>query len=158
MHIRLAAAAWLAMTVPSVVHAQRGEPLVSESEGAHHLSVISGATYVEEADETAYTLGIDYEYRASELLGIGFVAERAFGDVDATTLLAVADFHFTEGLAVQIGPGIEFAEGEEFAVGRAGVLYEFELGGGFTISPQAHYDLSELEDAFVFVIGFGRAF
>ena len=158
MHIRLALAALLAASVPSVAYAQSEEAVDEADEGSHHLSVISGLTYVEEADETAYTLGIDYEYRVSELLGVGFVAERAFGDVDATTLLAVADFHLTEGLAMQVGPGIEFAEGEEFAVGRFGVLYEFELGGGFTISPQAHYDLSELEDAFVFVIGMGRAF
>lgn len=158
MHSRFILAAALAAIVPSVVHAQNEGGVDERAEGPHHLSVISGLTYVEEADETAYTLGIDYEYRVSDLLGVGFVAERAFGDVDATTLLAVADFHLTEGLAIQVGPGIEFAEGEEFAVGRLGVLYEFELGGGFTISPQAHYDLSELEDAFVFVIGVGRAF
>ncbi|MEO0690878.1 MAG: hypothetical protein AAFY51_11340 [Pseudomonadota bacterium] len=158
MYLRIILAAVLASIVPSVVHAQSEGSVDEQREGPHHLSVISGLTYVDEADETAYTLGIDYEYRVSDLLGVGFVAERAFGNVEATTLLAVADFHLTEGLAMQVGPGIEFAEGEEFAVGRFGVLYEFELGGGFTISPQAHYDLSELEDAFVFVVGVGRAF
>ena len=43
-------------------------------------------------------------------------------------------------------------------MGRIGTIYEFELGGGFTLAPQVHYDFSDGEDAFVFGAAFGRAF
>lgn len=129
-----------------------------EAEGPHHLSLVVAATDIRDEDETAFTLGVDYEYRVSELLGVGFVAEHAFGDVDSTTLIAAADIHLWQGFAIQLGPGVEFAEGEEFLMGRIGTIYEFELGGGFTLAPQVHYDFSDGEDAFVFGAAFGRAF
>ena len=133
-----------------------------DEEKPHHLSLVLGGTHVNAADETAFTFGVDYEYRINELIGVGAVAEHAVGDIDATTLLAVADFHLWRGLALQVGPGVEFIdEGEEtetFAIGRVGVLYEVEFGEGFTVSPQFHYDISSGEDAIVFGLSFGRAF
>ena len=149
-------AAMLVIAVPSAAAAQEGE---EEAEGPHHLSIIAGATIIDEEDgESAFTLGLDYEYRVSELLGLGVVAEHAFGPIESTTLLAVADIHVWEGLAIQTGPGIEFVDDEEAFVVRLGALYEFELGGGFTLSPQVHYDFSDAEDAVVLAVGFGRAF
>jgi len=131
-------------------------------EKPHHLSVVIGGTNIPSANETAFTLGIDYEYRVNRRLGLGFVVEQAFDDIDATTLLAVADIHLWRGLALQVGPGVEFLdEGEEhetFAIGRIGALYEIEFGEGYTISPQFHYDISSGEDAIVFGVAIGRAF
>lgn len=123
----------------------------------HHLSVLVGGTDLVNEDHTAVTLGLDYEYRVSEFLGLGFVVEQAFGDIDATTLLAVADLHLWHGLIAQVGPGVEFVDGNSHAALRLGMLYEFEFEGGFTLSPQLHYDFSH-EDALVFGIALGRAF
>ena len=92
----------------------------------HHLSVVFGGTTLFDAEETAFTLGVDYEYRINELIGVGGVVEYAFGDIDATTLLAVADIHLWKGLALQAGPGVEWIDDETFAIGRVGLLYEFE--------------------------------
>ena len=128
-----------------------------EVHGPHHLSVLAGGTTISAVDETATTLGIDYEYRVSDFVGLGVVAERAFGRIDSTTLLAVADLHLAKGLVVQTGPGIEFIDGEENFVARIGALYEFELGGGLTFSPQFHYDISK-EDAVVFGAAIGLSF
>jgi hypothetical protein len=133
------------------------EPATHESK-PHHLSAVIGGTIVAEADETAFTLGLDYEYRLNRTLGLGFVAEHAFGAIDSTTLLAVADLHITEGLAIQTGPGVEFVDDETFFVTRLGLVYEFELGEAFTLSPQLHYDFSSGEDGIVFGIAIGRAF
>ncbi len=133
----------------------------------HHFSVVNGSTTIFEADETAFTLGFDYEYRVNSLLGVGVVAEQAFGDIDATTILAVADIHLWRGLAVQTGPGVEFIDeetgfGEEENVTnfvyRIGTLYEIEFEGGYTLSPQVHYDISSSEDALVVGVAFGLAF
>ena len=50
---------------------------------------------------------IDYEYKLSPLIGLGAVIEHAYGGLDATTLLAVADIHIYEGFTMQVGPGFE---------------------------------------------------
>ena len=129
-----------------------------EEETPHHLSIIAGGTYINAVDDTFFTLGVDYEYRISPLIGVGAVAEQTFGEVDATTLLAVTDIHVWKGLAFQIGPGVEFVDSETFAIGRLGALYEIEFAEGYTVSPQLHFDLSSGEDAIVFGLAIGRAF
>ena len=126
-------------------------------ESSHHFSLLLAGTHIEEADHTSFTIGIDYEYRVNRSLGLGFVVEHAFESIDATTLIAVADIHIWEGLALQIGPGIEFVDEDSFFVGRIGALYEFELENKYTITPQLHYDFSH-EDAVVFGVAFGRGF
>jgi hypothetical protein len=142
-----------ALTGPGFAQEAAGEP-----ERRHHLSVVIGGTHIPDVDETAFTLGLDYEYRLNQTLGLGFVAERAFGAIDSTTLLAVADIHIAGGFAIQTGPGVEFVRDESFFVTRIGALYEFEIGEAFTLSPQLHYDISTGEDAIVFGIAIGRAF
>lgn len=123
----------------------------------HHISVFAGGTDITGESETAFTLGIDYEYRVNRLLGLGFIAERAFGDIDSTTLFAVTDIHLWRGLVTQLGVGAEISHGETYFAARIGALYEFEVGEGFTLAPQLHYDFSE-DDSLVFGISIGRAF
>jgi hypothetical protein len=136
-----------------------------------HLSVIVGYTWEdgEEENTDAEMLGIDYEYRLSEFLGLGAVVEHAFDPLGATTALAVADLHVWRGLAIQTGPGVEFIdrrierdgeqekEEKELFVYRVGVLYEFEQGN-LTISPQLHLDVTKDAESLIFGIAFGFAF
>ncbi len=154
--------AWAAIMGLLLAAALTYPSAAQEAEGAgsmpHHLSVVIGGTHIPDADETAFTLGLDYEYRLNRTLGLGVVAEQAFGPIDSTTLLAVADIHITEGLAIQTGPGVEFLDGESFFVTRIGAVYEVEVGEAFTLSPQVHYDISTGEDAIVFAFAIGRAF
>ncbi|MEL6258644.1 MAG: hypothetical protein AAFQ67_06290 [Pseudomonadota bacterium] len=128
-----------------------------DEERPHHASLLVAGTTIPSEDETAFTIGGDYEYRLNTLLGVGAVAEHAFGEIDATTLLAVADIHVWRGLAVQVGPGVEIIDGDIHAAGRIGALYELEIGEGVTLAPQLHYDISE-ENGVVFGVAFGRAF
>ena len=84
--------------------------------------------------------------------------EKAYGDLDATTSLLVADIHLQNGLIFQVGPGIECRHSENVNVGRAGVLYEFELDR-FTLSPQLHWDYHDHgENAVVLGLAFGFSF
>ncbi len=137
--------------------------VASEQEGSlhhsspHHLSVLLGGTDLVNEDHTAFTVGIDYEYRVSNFLGLGLVVEQAFGNIDSTTILAVADLHLWRGLIAQVGPGVEFVDENSYAALRLGALYEFEFENGFTLSPQLHYDFSH-EDALVFGIALGSVF
>lgn len=131
----------------------------------NHLSLLLAGSFAhgEAEDEEAETLGIDYEYRVNERLGLGIVAERAFDPVDSTTLLAVADLHVWRGFAIQAGPGVEMIDGregeedeDEFIV-RLGALYEFEKGR-FTVSPQLHLDKASDAETWVFGVALGYGF
>ncbi|MEM1091243.1 MAG: hypothetical protein AAGI67_12740 [Pseudomonadota bacterium] len=126
--------------------------------GPHHLSLFTGVTDISGKD-TAFTLGLDYEYRLNDRLGIGTVVEEAFGEIDATTILAVADIHLGHGaLIMQVGPGVEILDDKELFVARVGMLYEFERGA-YTISPQLHYDYHDGgKDALVLGLAFGMSF
>jgi hypothetical protein len=125
--------------------------------GPHHLSVLVADTQERNEGGNA-TFGIDYEYRVSPLIGLGAVIERAYGELDATTLLAVADIHIYEGFIMQVGPGFESGEGEKIFVARAGILYEFEYEK-FTLSPQLHWDYHRGKDnAVVIAVALGFAF
>ena len=121
-------------------------------DGPHHLSVLLGTTEADE--ESGPTVGLDYEYRVSDFLGVGAVAEYAFDQIDSTTVLAAADLHVTPQFVIQTGPGVEFINGEEEFVYRIGILYEWERSG-YTLSPQVHYDATSGEDAVVFGIALG---
>jgi hypothetical protein len=90
------------------------------------ISIVQADTIVNGKDDNA-TLGIDVEYRVCSLLGLGAVIEYAWSELDATTVLAVADIHLGEGWVMQIGPGIEYSHSEEIFVSRLGLIYEFEF-------------------------------
>ncbi len=124
----------------------------------HHLSVFLGGTDTS-ANNFSFTVGLDYEYRVSHLLGLGVVVEHAYGNIEATSFLAVADIHFTERFIAQIGPGIESSDTHgELVIARVGLLYETELAG-FTFSPQIHYDWHDGEaDALIVGFAFGLSF
>lgn len=123
--------------------------------GPHHLSVLLADTHASGEGNNS-TLGIDYEYRISPLLGVGVVLEHAYGELDATTALAVADVHIYNGFIMQLGPGFEHRESENVFVARVGVLYEFEYEN-FTLSPQLHWDYHNGE-ANALVAGFALGF
>ena len=144
---------------------EAGVPLTpSEDEAAeefhrNHVAVLVGGTLEFEEHETlgGVTVGLDYEYRVNEIIGIGAVAEYAGQDLDATTLLGVVDIHLWRGLAAQTGPGVEFIDDEDLFVYRVGLLYEFEIGE-YTLSPQVHMDMTDEERATIFVLAAGFPF
>ena len=125
--------------------------------GPNHISLFIGDTHID-GEGNNNTIGLDYEYRVSELLGLGAVYEKAYGELDATTSLLVADIHLDNGLIFQVGPGIERRHSENSGVGRAGMLYEFEMDR-FTLSPQLHWDYHEHgKNAVVVGLAFGLSF
>ncbi|MCB0628583.1 MAG: hypothetical protein R2824_25715 [Saprospiraceae bacterium] len=63
------------------------------------------------------------------------------------------------GLVVQFGPGIEFEKKENFALFRAGLEYEIEIGNHWDISPTIFYDTRfEEYHTWSFALGIGRRF
>ncbi len=123
---------------------------------SHHVALFLGATISD--DEAAFSVGVDYEYELTELLGIGAIAEYTAGH-HATWVLAGALFlHATEALRFKIAPGVEFEDGEESFLLRLGASYEFELAERWTIGPDLNVDIVDGEAALVVGIGIGRKF
>ena len=117
----------------------------AQAESPHHLSLLLGATELVDEDEVGFTYGIDYEYALDETLGLGFVIERAEGDVETTSLFAVADIHLSRHLVLQVGPGFEWGEAEAVGAFRVGGYYEWELDE-MTFATTLSYDIADGED------------
>ncbi|MEL6950399.1 MAG: hypothetical protein AAGM16_09850 [Pseudomonadota bacterium] len=127
-------------------------PAAAQAESPHHVSLLLGATELVDEGDVGFTYGIDYEYALDERLGLGFVIERAEGDVGATSLFAVADIHLSRHLVLQVGPGFEWGEAEDVGAFRVGGYYEWELDE-MTFATTLSYDIADGEDDSV-VIGF----
>lgn len=127
-------------------------------EQPHHVSLFIGGTHMFDDDHNGETFGLDYEYCVSEVLGLGFVIEHAFEDIDATTFLTVADIHTPMGAIFQVGPGIEFTDHGDRFLFRVGTMYEFKFEE-FTLSPQLHFDIAEnAHDSIVLGFAIGKSF
>ena len=137
----------LAMTAASMAASAaddgRGHP-------THVAGVFLGGTNPDEGN-TEFTFGAEYEYRFSQHLGAGLIAERTndghdshhddgHGHVelveeDTTVALAAIHYHPTHALRATVGAGREFVEGlDDETLFRLGVAYDIELGENFAIA------------------------
>jgi hypothetical protein len=144
----------------------------------NHLSLFTGGT-TESRDgstSTYFSLGLDYERRISELIGLGVSGEFVFGGEEREALAGLLfNLHPAGGLVLAAGPGLEFAKerhaegeveaqqeesGTETHFGfRVGVLYEFEVGQRYSIAPSIYTDFIEgKEPTFVWGLAFGVGF
>lgn len=130
--------------------------------GLNHIALFVGG--VSELDkggresDTGVSVGMEYERRISDKVGVGLMAEWGQKKLSRTAMIVLpVSFHFWRGMRVLVGPGFEFADAEsgsdgedageeheehdnEWAV-RLGLSYEFELGGGWTLAPEFYADL-----------------
>ena len=128
-----------------------------ESHLKHALAVFAGVT--REHGENLETLGIEYSYRINESWSLGGVIERAEREQNSTLVIAFAHFWPYKGLYVGGGIGRKDPGDERENTFRATIGYEFELGGGWAIAPQANLDVIEnAENEEVYGIAFGKRF
>ncbi len=128
-----------------------------ESHLKHALAVFAGVT--REHGENLETLGIEYSYRINESWSLGGVIERAEREQNSTLVIAFAHFWPYKGLYVGGGIGRKDPGDKRENTFRATIGYEFELGGGWSIAPQANLDVIEhAENEEVYGIAFGKRF
>ncbi|MGI9342954.1 MAG: hypothetical protein ACR2QV_08885 [Gammaproteobacteria bacterium] len=139
-------------------------PLAAHAESEHGdheyhpnlFAVFAGVTS-EDRRENGLTLGIEYERRLNKSFGIGALAERTFGDIDAWVFVVPFAYHrgpwkFMAGL------GLEDADGHSNeALVRIGIEYGFEVGK-WDIGPQLDVDFVDSEEVFIVGVTFGRGF
>jgi hypothetical protein len=123
--------------------------------GSHHLSLFLGSTYKHE--ESSFTVGGDYEYRANKLFGVGALLDYAGGPARDTIFGVPVFAHVTEQFKGLVAPGIEIHDGETEFLLRFGAMYDFEVGE-YTVAPALNFDFTKGHDAIVWGANFGRHF
>lgn len=81
--------------------------------GHHHLGVFFGNTNNTHLKHTDFTLGADYEYRLSNLFGIGLIGDLVLADHKETLVMGGIFVHPAGGLKFVVGNGLAFAEQSE---------------------------------------------
>ena len=108
--------------------------------------------------ERAFTLGLEYERRFSESLGLLVSAERAFGDLDFTVVTVPLVYHRGRW-AFSAGPGIEWADDghEDEFVFRVSGVYVAYTRDNYELAPKVGLDFVDGEVVFFagMVVGFG---
>ena len=118
----------------------------------NQISLFLGAT--SNIDATAFTIGLDYQYRINRLFGVGALVDHAMGDIQST-LLAPALYLHVWHLEFTVAPAAEFSKDETTAVLRVGVEYGFEISR-FSVSPALFFDTERNEEpSLVYGVSFG---
>jgi hypothetical protein len=122
----------------------------------HHIAVSLGNTHTEE-DEDAFTVGVDYEYRLSSLIGVGVLGEYATGGLDTWVVGVPFALHPGAGWRLVAMPGMEIADDETAFLFRVGAGYEFEIER-FTLMPEVNADFVDGETNLFFGASLGVKF
>lgn len=154
---------------------QTATPHAGERIGTTHLALLLGGSRILGEDRSGATWGFDVEYEISDRFGVGTVVEHAGASVDATTILAVVDWHLVPGLVFQFGPGLELEREREVEhggseadgvrtrtlrslVGRVGFFYELEFGARWSVAPSLSLDVTSRHETLVWGVALGRRF
>ena len=128
-----------------------------EHHGKHALAAFLGVTH--EHGENLETLGIEYSYRINKSWSVGGVIERAEREKDSTLAILFAHLWPYKGLFLGAGVGRKDPGDERENVFRSTIGYEFELGKGWSIAPQANLDIIEHhENEEVYGLALGKRF
>ena len=131
----------------------------------HHVALFNGATTNFSHELTSYTIGIDYEYRLSKFIGIGFLGEYITSKPEefltgvgviahpfkgirllATPLMVYAEENNNEGNDVKKETSFSF---------RIGTGYDFHIGK-LSVGPSINYDFGNTNAiSFGITTGFG---
>jgi len=135
----------------------------AEHKEAHHsyrgnmIELFLGSTYEDgkHGAEHGFSVGVAYERRLSEFLGLGGFYEYAAGDFDKWSIGVPLFIHPHEGWRFALAPGLEHRRGDDEFLFRTGVAYEFELSERWVVIPECNVDFVDGEEAFVFGLSFG---
>ena len=165
----------LAWSQPETSH--ENHPALHEETFQHfRASLLIGHTSVPtgEAPERLFvpSWGLDLEYWFSRRLGLGihndmelhtFIIEENNNELleREYPLVTTLDVLFkpVKDFVLLVGPGYEFEKNENFPLVRFGVEYEFEIPGGWDISPTIFYDTRiDAFDTWSVALGIGKRF
>jgi len=135
--------------------ADESESSAHAQESKNEIAAFLGLTHNGRRDN-AGAIGVEYERRLSERIGIGALVEFTAGDSDFWVYAIPITFHVDRWKFV-VAPGVEDAGGDTEKLLRLGAGYEFE-SSGIKITPSLNVDLVGGESVFVAGVSFGIGF
>ena len=121
----------------------------------NHIGLFLGSTH--EEGEHDFTIGLDYEYRFSQYVGIGLLGEYVGKPEREGVILIPLFIHPHKGFRFIAAPGIKPKKDEEKFIWRLGVAYRFPIGN-WTIAPEFNVDFTEGKTVEVFGVSIGYGF
>ena len=129
----------------------------ASSAAEQSLSLFVGIT--DDRGDNVFSMGLDYEYHLSELIGVGALVDVAGGDVRSSVLGIPVFFHPVGGLFVLVAPGIEFqVDGDNEFLVRLGVGWEFEVSEKWILAPTVDIDFVDGDKVYVYGVAVGYKF
>jgi hypothetical protein len=123
----------------------------------HHVALFVGNTHNYHSED-ALTVGLGYEYRLTELLGVGALIDYAGGDIEATVAAGGVFIHPWRDLRLLAALGNEHHAGSDEFLTRLGVMYDFFFDD-WSISPELYVDLLESgNEDWIYGVALGRGF
>ena len=152
----------LIMTAPGTAPAEEEHEGAAHSFHRHHAALFIGNTQ-NDGSEHGLSVGMEYEYRINQWLGLGGLVEYAAGDFEHLLIAVPLFIHPYEDWLFVVAAGTEIHKDEEENKGkrdwlvRTSVGYQFQFGEKYSITPAFHVDFSEHETLFIygFYIGLG---
>lgn len=130
--------------------------------GTQHFAVVvgSGDTRNEDLDsDDARVVGLEYEYRFSDLWGVGGLIEAIdVGNDTNTALLVPIVYRPFDTLRLSFAPGVEFTDAEDLGLFRVAVSYTMPLTDRWFIAPEASVDFTDDNSAFLARVAMGFRF
>ncbi|NIO41616.1 MAG: hypothetical protein GTO41_16405 [Burkholderiales bacterium] len=145
----------LFLVMASSAYAAESKHESDAEEGRQRLALFLGTT--RDGGDSGFTVGLEYEYRVSQAIGVGGLIDRAGGDFDSTLLAGAFFFHFGHHWVALLAPGMEFNEDDELAL-RAGFAYEFKVAKRFNVAPAFNIDFIDGEERLVYGVNLGWTF
>ena len=122
----------------------------------NHVGLMLGNTHEEGEDH--FTVGLDYEYRFTEYVGIGVLLEFVGKDYREGVAMVPLFIHPYKGFRFVAAAGVKPKKDAEKFIWRLGIGYRFPIGGNWTIAPEFNLDFTEGETAEVYGISLGYGF
>jgi hypothetical protein len=132
----------------------------------NHLALFLGASSNLEHSHTAFTLGLDYEYRFAEKFGTGLLAEYIFEDQAEVLLGVPIVWHPVQNLKIMAAPLVAFSilkvipDGTQLHLElglRLGTAYDFHFKNN-SIGPAINLDFIDGNTVLVYGLNFGVGF
>lgn len=140
-------------------HNEHAKQASHDHHSKHHVAIFNGATTVPAHHLTVYTIGVDYEYRISNLVGMGILGE-IIKTESSEIVTGISVFaHPIKGLKFVAAPLIVYSkphQSDEHHVDthdlkreshlffRLGAGYDFHLGK-LSIGPSINYDIGKVK-------------
>jgi hypothetical protein len=121
----------------------------------NHVGLFLGSTHEEGEDEI--TIGLDYEYRFSQYVGIGVLLEYVGEDDREGVGMVPLFLHPYKGFRWVAAAGVKPKAEETKFIWRLGIGYRFPIGN-WTIAPEFNLDFTEGKTVEVYGVSFGYGF